>query len=266
MQASVERILKQYRPLCSYFLSQDPKLSDNRLNRLQKCFSNPMTEIYLLFFQSVLSIFTNVNLLLQRDNPCIHFLYDALYDLLKKILNRFISRSIVDSAQSLLDIDFQDHSCQVPNTELMVGFTTKQALHGVQGDVEPRVVHTFFSGVFAFYTGASHYLVNKFNWNDEVLINARFVDFHKRKSCSFTSVEYFLNRFSQHLPILQADSMFDEFRLYQGLSAMPSEILLHNDSEDQARADIIWHGLENMKDASGKAGLIAMLMRNMFSA
>ena len=95
--------------------------------------------------------------------------------------------------------------------------------------------------------------MNKFNWIDEVLINARFVDFHKRKSCSFTSVEYFLYRFSQHLPISQADSMFDEFRLYQGLSAMPSEILLHNDSEDQARADIIWHGLENMKDANGKA-------------
>ena len=61
LQASVERILKQYRPLCSYFLSQDPKLSDNRLNRLQKCFSNPMTEIYLLFFQSILSIFGSIS-------------------------------------------------------------------------------------------------------------------------------------------------------------------------------------------------------------
>ena len=111
---------------------------------------------------------------------------------MKKILNHFISQSIVDSAQSLLDIDFQDHSCQVPNTELMVGFTTKQALHGVQGNLEPRVVQKKFSGVFAFYTGASHYLVNKFNRNDEVLINARFVDFQKRKSCSFASVEYLL--------------------------------------------------------------------------
>ena len=46
LQASVLHILKQYRPLRSYFLSQDP---DNCLNRLQKCFSNLMTEIYLCF-------------------------------------------------------------------------------------------------------------------------------------------------------------------------------------------------------------------------
>ena len=67
---------------------------DQCLSRLLTYFSGPMTEIFLLFYQSVTSIFTRVHLLLQRDSPYIHFLYD---DVLKKLLGHFLAPSAMDS-------------------------------------------------------------------------------------------------------------------------------------------------------------------------
>ena len=63
LQMSVERILRQYAALHSCFLSQDDETSDNRLCRLQVAFSNLMMEVYLMFYQSTLPIFTKNNLL-----------------------------------------------------------------------------------------------------------------------------------------------------------------------------------------------------------
>ena len=78
LQSSVERILKQYPALCSYFLSQNENESDRCLSRLQALFNDPMTEVYLLFYQSVMPVFTRINLLLQRNSPCIHFLRESM--------------------------------------------------------------------------------------------------------------------------------------------------------------------------------------------
>lgn len=75
---SVERILGQYVALRSYFLSQDNETSDNRLRRLQALFSNPVTEVNLMFYQFTLPFFTKINLVLQRDSPCIHIVYDVM--------------------------------------------------------------------------------------------------------------------------------------------------------------------------------------------
>ena len=66
LQSSVERILKQYSALRSYFLSQAENKSDYHLPRLQMLFSDPMTEAYRLFYQSVMPVFTKTNLLLQE--------------------------------------------------------------------------------------------------------------------------------------------------------------------------------------------------------
>ena len=101
LQTSVERILCQYAALRSYFLSQDDETSDNRLCRLQAAFSTPMTEVYLMFYQSTLPIFTKINLLLQRDSPCIHILYDVMESLLKKLLGRFVTVAAMDEVDSI---------------------------------------------------------------------------------------------------------------------------------------------------------------------
>jgi len=46
--------------------------SQARFQQLSKALEDPMVEIYLLFYQAVLPIFTRINLLLQREDPNIY--------------------------------------------------------------------------------------------------------------------------------------------------------------------------------------------------
>ena len=53
-ETCIERVLQQYRSLKIYFARQKPVKSNQRLVRLQRYFEDPLTEIYLLFYQSAL--------------------------------------------------------------------------------------------------------------------------------------------------------------------------------------------------------------------
>lgn len=64
-------------PTLFCFLIQD----DNqvRFRRLMETFSDPMTEVYLLFFQATIPTFTSFNLLLQREQSSIFLLHDEVH-------------------------------------------------------------------------------------------------------------------------------------------------------------------------------------------
>ena len=72
LEIAIERCLKQFPSLKSYFLSNSENQA--RFTRLCTAFGDPMTEVHLLFFQSILSIFTRANKFLQREEPLIHFI------------------------------------------------------------------------------------------------------------------------------------------------------------------------------------------------
>ena len=59
LEIAVERSLKQFPSLTSYFKSEDE--SQARFRRLQTTFTDSTTEVYLMFFQSVLPCFTHCN-------------------------------------------------------------------------------------------------------------------------------------------------------------------------------------------------------------
>lgn len=157
---AIERILKQYDGLRSYFLSEH--CSQARFTRLQSAFANPMTEVNLLFFQSVLPIFNSLNLLLQREEPCIHLVYDQCESLLNKILGRFVPTSAINVASSLREVDY--HNCQLSDSDIFVGFVTRQKLLKLEteGDCSPSSKKKFFLGVRSFYLTAAEYIINKF--------------------------------------------------------------------------------------------------------
>ena len=265
LQTSVERILKQYPALRSYFLSQDESESDRRLSRLQALFRDPMSEAYLLFFNSVMPVFTSTNLLLQRDSPCIHILRAAMEKMLQRLMGRFVTVSAMDLAKTVIEVEFANTANQLSDRELMIGFTTKQLLVRLQEEVEPSRMKKFYAGVRAFFTGCVAYLVGKFPWDDEILQHASFIDFEKRKSCSFTSVEYFVGRFTQLLPF-NVDELYDEFRLYQSLPDIPPEVdasLVRTEENEPIQADIFWNELEKVRDVNGKLkfGLLASVAK-----
>ena len=43
-----------------------------------QAFTDPMTEVYLLFFQATIPTFTDFNLLLQREQSAIYLLHDEV--------------------------------------------------------------------------------------------------------------------------------------------------------------------------------------------
>ena len=97
LELAVERCLKQYPSLKSYFLSEDETAA--RFERLKKMFEDPMTEIYL---QSFLPTLNCANKFLQREEPLIHILQPQLLSLVKKVLSKFVKPSVlVESVKNL---------------------------------------------------------------------------------------------------------------------------------------------------------------------
>ncbi|MGH0117576.1 UNVERIFIED_CONTAM: hypothetical protein FKN15_005078 [Acipenser sinensis] len=73
LETAVIHILRLYRALVSYFKSNIEKQA--RFKRLRKHFEDPMTEVHLLFYQATLPVFTEFNLLFQRQEPSVYLLH-----------------------------------------------------------------------------------------------------------------------------------------------------------------------------------------------
>ena len=98
LEKSVSRTLAQYASLKSYFLSEQE--STARFKRLKNAFKDPMTEVYLLFFQAALQIFLQLNLFLQREEPLIGAMNQALKRFLRLLACKFIAPVTVKAAKT----------------------------------------------------------------------------------------------------------------------------------------------------------------------
>ena len=89
-----------------------------------------------------------------------------------------------------------DYTSNITDNSLFVGMTTKMRLHQLfdDGDVSEAQRNTFFKSARAFYVRAMEYATKNLPLNDELLKNARFLDFHSRENASISQVEYFVNR------------------------------------------------------------------------
>ena len=104
LKKAVTRILQQYTSLKSYFLSEDEPVS--RFKRIHTAFSNPMTEVYLVFYQSALQVFIQLNLFLQREDPLIGAVNSFLMGFIKLLSCKFVPTVVVNASisfQHLLD-------------------------------------------------------------------------------------------------------------------------------------------------------------------
>jgi hypothetical protein len=192
LELAIDRILKQYAALRSYFLSEDK--ADARFKRLNTNFTNPMAEVYLLFFSSILPVFTSFNKFMQREYPCIYILASQMKLFLQKLFGKFVKMEVIKNS-SLLQVNFAEKQNQLSDSSLFIGFATKQRLLQLEReDITPHQKKQFFDSVRAFYSTVCEYAVSKFPWDDPVLQNSAFVDFKKRETCDISTVEYFVNR------------------------------------------------------------------------
>ena len=93
-----------------------PKIRPKIDSLKKKYFSLPMTEINLLFYQSVMPLFTDLNKLLQNEEPKLHVLRKEMYMFLKKILGTSIQVPIYGD-KDLATIDEDDKDNLLPPTK-----------------------------------------------------------------------------------------------------------------------------------------------------
>ena len=96
LERAVGRVLQQYDALKSYCISEDD--STPRFQRLCAVFSTPMTEVYLLFYQSALQTFVHLNKFLQREDPLLPVLHQQMASFLSKLVSKFLPPSTIKAA------------------------------------------------------------------------------------------------------------------------------------------------------------------------
>ena len=121
--------LKKFTGLKSYFLSENAR--DARFRQLKSAYEDPMTEVYLLFFQALLPCFTNFNKLLQQEEPLIYQLHDAQQRFLHKLASKFVKPTVIQEHKtaglSFANLDISLES-QRDNAELGIRITTITAV------------------------------------------------------------------------------------------------------------------------------------------
>ena len=255
LEVAVQRSLKQLASLTSYFKSENE--SQARFRRLQTIFTDPMTEVFLLFFQSVLPSFTHCNQFLQREEPLIHVLRPQLEKLLKNVLGKFIKPEVIaeglKNVDGLLSVDYMNTNNHVTDDKMVIGFVTKQTVNRLlaEGDISAHKLSTFYNATRAFFIRATEYLLKWCPLKDELLINATWLDFENRLQKSFPCVEYFVLKYQHIFSGMNIDELNEQFLDYQLLpdDAIPKEVkeCVNLSEEDPHRIDVLWGFLQGVK-------------------
>ncbi|XP_060769617.1 uncharacterized protein LOC132878008 [Neoarius graeffei] len=224
LEVCVTRILRLYDHLASYFKSADE--SHPRFRRLRAAFSDPMTEVYLLFLQACLPTFTTFNLLLQREQPSIHLLHDEMQKFIRKLCSKFMVPTALQDCEQALEISFKEKATHLPGRKLNIGLTTRGKVNKLleEGNITPQHVEKFHEAALAFLTTAVAYALQKLPFKEPLLQHAKFVDVRQRSEYDIQDVHYFVERFPHLLPyhgLGEQDLLAEEFLEYQTMPLPP---------------------------------------------
>ena len=149
-----------------------------RSERLTTMYSDPMTEVYLMFYQAMLQVYVRFNTFLWREDPLIPVLHSEVNSFLKKLFSRFIKVGAIQAVKAdIISIDYEN---QLPgkkyfamklhvnsslylyvDTSLFIGIMTCQLLMALEqdGDISSNQVKKFYKGVQLFYISAVGYAI-----------------------------------------------------------------------------------------------------------
>ncbi|KAL3054101.1 hypothetical protein OYC64_006435 [Pagothenia borchgrevinki] len=183
LETCVTRILRLYEPLASYFQSTEG--NQPRLKRLQGAFSDPMTEVYLLFYQATIPAFTSLNLLFQRQHPSIFVLQDEMITFIRKLCSKFLLPTVLQTHLKPQDIPYVDKENHLPGYKLNVGFITRVRLNHLldAGDITAQKVELFHTASLNFFVKAVEYALQRLPLSEPLLKHARFLDVRQRAEC-----------------------------------------------------------------------------------
>ncbi|XP_053267948.1 uncharacterized protein LOC128425383 [Pleuronectes platessa] len=242
LERCVTRILRLYGPLASYFKSANENQA--RFKRLVQAFTDPMTEVYLLFYQATVPTFTDFNLLLQREQSAIYLLHDEMVKFVRKLCSKFMVPAALQCHEEPCEIAYKEKANHLPGKKLNIGFTTRATLNRYldEGDITPRQVDSFHEAVLSFLTSAVGYALKKLPLEEPLIKHAKFVDVRQRAESGIEDVLYFVERFPHLLPYHgpeEHDHLGEEFLSFQ---TMPTTSL-----QDETEMESFWAGMATRK-------------------
>lgn len=224
-----EKAVQKYSPL------------ESRATRVARLLSDPLTELTCMFLQSSLPLFDNVNMLLQKDEPCIHLLHAALIQQFLNILVRFVKPAVISAASAPPAVQYKEPQNQKDNVDLTIGTAARDFISSHKEQLKNQL-DNFYTEVRQFFITACDYMVGKFPYDDPVIINAQVADISKRQVLQFNQLRYFVDRFACLLPAeCTKDQLEEEFLAYQ-ITALPDAITTSE------RIDVAWHMISNIID------------------
>ena len=269
MSTCIERVLKLFPSLKSYFLSLSPDMNnglefETRNNRLINSFKYPLLEHFLSFLHASLQPLITLNLLLQRMDPLIHILHDALFSCTSLLLSRFASPQLVgqyrrgELSKENVKAKVMDLDKVLPTSKIFVGFLVRGKINSLldQGDISERQKSNFYNACLEFHRTAFLYALDNFPLDDEFLKHARFLNFVDPK-CTFDSVLFVAEKLKKyvHFTQQQLSELEQEFLLLQSITIedMPQhaldEAVVWVDPERNSkmyRMDVLWYHLFKM--------------------
>ena len=212
LEKVVQRLLEIFIVLHSYFAKET--INEEKFIKIKNYFNNRMTQIYLLFFQATIPLFTKLNLLLQRTEPILFILYEQFRYFLKNLLSRYISCVYLAEQNDLRNTEYQIPETQLDNDSIYIGLYTRSKLNTLihSGFVSEEELDIFFNGVRTFYVSATQYVIQRLPFEDEVIKNSRFVNIKLRLGAFYTQVNYFVQKYSDLLPF--SDIIQSQEKLY----------------------------------------------------
>ena len=92
--------------------------------------------IAFFFFSAILPMFKQTNLLLQREDPCIHLVHNQLNRYLMQLAGKFIPVAEIRSTSQGSDINTNNKK---PEQEIFIGISTKTLINKLfeEGDISP---------------------------------------------------------------------------------------------------------------------------------
>ncbi|XP_058882410.1 uncharacterized protein LOC117972348 isoform X2 [Acipenser ruthenus] len=256
LETAVVRILQLYRALVSYFKSNIEKQA--RFKRLRKHFEDPMTEVHLLFYQATLPVFTEFNLLFQRQEPSVYLLHGQMRSYVKKLMSKFVTTTAIKNAD-VCEVEYKDKQNQVADHKLNVGWTTRTTLNRLHeaGEISQYQVDNFHKAVRAFFVAAVDYAFKKLPFKEPVLEHSQFIDFQQKMDCDVNDALYFVYRFSHLLPYgdpKEQDKLSEEFLDYQLMeekdiprSIWEQAVSRVSEQEVYHRMDKVWAHMATIK-------------------
>ncbi|MGH0154834.1 UNVERIFIED_CONTAM: hypothetical protein FKN15_046591 [Acipenser sinensis] len=225
-----------------------------RFKRLRKHFEDPMTEVHLLFYQATLPVFTEFNLLFQRQEPSVYLLHGQMRSYVKKLMSKFVTTTAIKNAD-VCEVEYKDKQNQVADHKLNVGWTTRTTLNRLHeaGEISQYQVDNFHKAVRAFFVAAVDYAFKKLPFKEPVLEHSQFIDFQQKMDCDVNDALYFVYRFSHLLPYgdpKEQDKLSDEFLDYQLMEEKDIPRSIWEQAVSRVSEQEVYHRMDKMSKSN----------------